>query len=137
MKSTRRNAGNTLRRRHVLLVGVLSCLAIAATKANVTTFGPFVLGTESYLGRYANVTLVEVEMASAGPIRLEVRKDGKVLSRGQRANEHGGWSTFSFAAGMVPPVSNGWSPYAIHLVNASGGTKQVKQINVHGGPRLP
>jgi hypothetical protein len=116
------------------LCGKANVVAVG-TSVDTTMFGQFPLCGEAYLGRYSKVSLVEVEMETRGAYRLEIRKDGKVLSRGERSDS--GWSTFNFSSGMNPPVAPEWSPYGIYIINASPGDKAVHQILIYGGPRMP
>ena len=112
-----------------------SSVVAPGTAADTTMFGQFPLCGEAYLGRYSNVTLVEIEMETRGAYRLEIRKEGKVLSRGDRSDS--GWSTFNFSSGMNPPVAPEWSPYSIYVINTSAGTKTVHEILIYGGARMP
>lgn len=80
---------------------------------------------------FSDVSLVEVEMLNAGAFRLEViAPNGATLSVGERTNDHGGWHTFDFLAGMNPPVVSGMSPYKLMLVNRTAGTRVAKQGQV-------
>jgi hypothetical protein len=123
--------------RALVATGVAASLC-GHSYAAVTEIDNFVLDRERDIGLFSNVTLVELEMETPGVVRLEVRKDGKVMSNmdvSSHAVAHGGWSTFDFSSGMNPPVIPGWSPYSLYLVNPSGDPKKVTQVNVHGEKR--
>lgn len=80
---------------------------------------------------FANVKLVDVEMVNGGAFALEVVDlQGRVISKGERASAHPGWSTFDFSAGMNPPVVSGMSPYKLRFVNRTVGKRSIRSGSV-------
>lgn len=73
---------------------------------------------------FTNPRLVEIEMINRGIYDLEVYNSADhLVSRGSRENS--GWSTFDFAASMVPPVVSG--QYKLKLINQDVGVRKVLQ----------
>lgn len=78
---------------------------------------------------FTDVGLVEIEMINSGAFRLEVvNAQGAVISSGKRPNPNGGWHTFSFSGGIIPPVLSG--TYRLRLVNEAPGTREALQGQV-------
>src|SRR5579871_6482498 len=93
----------------------------SAGKASFSTF-MWIKGGEVF----TDTRTVEVEMVNAGAFALEAYDSSDhLVSKGERANAHGGWSTFDFRAGMSPLLFGG--KHKLKLVNRSAGTREVKQ----------
>ena len=75
-------------------------------------------------------TVVDVEMIDGGAFSLEAYDaTGRLVSTGTRDNVRGGWSSFDFTAGMIPPVPTG--QYKLKLVNRAPGTRHVLQGDIN------
>lgn len=116
----------------LLLLVLVGSLVSAQTSEQVYKFTETSFATFMWIkggDLFTNPKLVEVEMTNAGTFALEVYDSSDhLISKGERENLHGGWSTFDFHSGMTPLVFAG--KYKLKLVNRSSGVRQVKQGQV-------
>jgi hypothetical protein len=94
--------------------------------ANETSFGAATFTKELWLNNgepVTNPTAIDVESVTAGAFALEIiDESGAVKAHNVAKNEHGGWTSWDF-----PSLGIYTGKYKLRFVNASPGTRQIKQ----------
>ena len=108
---------------------ILFAVSGTALKSNSYEFGRSSFSASMWIKGgelFTDVESVEIEMTDAGAFALEVYdSSNRLVSRGDRPNPRGGWSTFNFRSGMAPLVFSG--KFKLKLVNHEAGTRHIKQ----------
>jgi hypothetical protein len=91
-----------------------------------TSFGAATFTKELWLNNgelVTNPTAIDVESVTAGAFALEIiDESGTVKVHNVAKNEHGGWTGWDF-----PSLGIYTGKYKLRFVNASSGTRQIKQ----------